>query len=331
MISPGRFAARKRLVGKGWNVCKALSVMGALVGVGAPRAGAVTQAEEIKLGSEMAREAPAMFGGVMPASSPLSQRVARIGRRFAKLSTRKGIPFSYQVLDNKKILNAFAVPGGHIFITRRLVEFARNDAELAAVLGHETGHIEHRDTAQRIEGMKRAQHNAAVLSQRLLGKVYAQNSSGFFQVTSTIGYALLSLSYGREQESQADEAGARWMARLGYDPHAIVTLFEHMEQANHATASRSFFATHPPAALREERLSDLIEREHLMDVAQAAGGPRLWDTPPAKTAAKLPAKPSTPAATAPPQAALEAQATPAVKTMPAPASARQPAKPEAGY
>lgn len=235
---------------------------------------AFSDADEIALGKTLKRELSERFGPALSPASPLSRRVARIGARFARLSTRH-LPYSYRVLDSSQ-LNAFAVPGGSIFITRRLAEFCRNDAELASVLGHETGHLELRHAASRIEGLQNAQKFGRALGEQFFGRQFARSNADFIQGAALITYALWSRGYSRAQESRADDWGVHRMAQLGYDPRAVLSLFARVNRGR-GESVLGFLASHPPMQDREARLNAQITREKLLALAQRAGGPRLWD------------------------------------------------------
>jgi predicted Zn-dependent protease len=240
----------------------------------------VTDQEEIATGRDIAQQIEPIYGGVLPESSPMATRVRRIGMALAKFSSRKKIHYSYKVLNNTDIMNAFAAPGGRIYITKKLVQMAANDAELAYVLGHETGHIDHRHMAQMVDRRRRAEHIAAVLGDSLLGKGKDHSTLAFM---ADAVFVMAALSYSRQHEMEADLVGVRWMSRLGYDPRAAIKILERMRKRYPTSSAMSrYFSTHPAPEIREAAIEDTIIDEGLMDVAKKAGGPRLWivSTPP---------------------------------------------------
>jgi predicted Zn-dependent protease len=204
----------------------------------------------------------------------MSRRVRRIGMSLAHLSSRRGIPYSYKVLNDRQVLNAFAVPGGSIYITRSLVETVSNDAELAYILGHETAHIDRRHTAQMMGKYKRAQKMA------VNGGQYVGSGTGrlMLRVASEIGIVVWAVRYSRTLETEADLAGVRWMSRLGYDPHAAVKILGKVSARHNLGASRGYFSTHPAPSERETRILLLIGQEKLMQIAKRNGGPRLQES-----------------------------------------------------
>lgn len=249
------------------------AALGAMVpGASAAQAQGYTQREEIELGRRVSRDAEARFGGVMPARSRMARRVRRIGMAFGRLSSRRDIPYSYHVLNDRTILNAFAVPGGPVYITRKLVE-TTNDAELAYILGHETAHIDRRHTAQTMEKFKRVQNMTTA------GGHYIASGSGrlMLQVASGVALAVWSIRYSRTLETEADLTGVRWMSRLGYDPRAAVQILQKVAVMRHTPKSDPYLSTHPAIPDREARILLLIRDEKLMEIARRNGGPRLQE------------------------------------------------------
>ncbi|HEY0075111.1 MAG TPA: M48 family metalloprotease [Abditibacteriaceae bacterium] len=253
--------------------CLMLCLICLLFVMGALPLRAMSDVEEIKLGESVAHQVERPWGKALPASDPLSRRVRRIGQAFASLSKRRVIPFSYKVLDNEKILNALATPGGNVYITRRLLRLMANDAELAAVLGHETAHIDLRHGTQTLEKRQRAQALAFELGDKVLGKGKAHRA---VSLAADVAFIDWSRGYSREQENEADKQGARWMSRLGYDPRAAVSMLGHLGDL-HESEVEQYLASHPAPQHRRATVRHLIAREHLLRIAKTQGGPRLWD------------------------------------------------------
>ena len=176
----------------------------------------ITQSEA-QMGAEAHPQLLAEFGGAM--TGPQAQYVAQVGSNIAVQSGLGNARSDFTVtLLNSSVNNAFAIPGGYIYTTRQLVALMNNEAELAAVLGHEVGHVAARHSQRR---QARAQQNTllgaagAILSGILLGdsSIGQTLSRGFLQ-----GSQLLTLSFSREQEYQADTLGLRYLVGAGYDP-----------------------------------------------------------------------------------------------------------------
>jgi Zn-dependent protease with chaperone function len=228
----------------------------------------ISEKEEIRAGEQVRQQAYKEYGRPLPANNPMSQRVRALGQKFAKLSDRKGIPYSYEVLQNDELLNAFAAPGGPIFVTTKLVKTAANDAELAYVLGHETGHIDRKHIVKAVE-----KHQKVSLGVGVLGAIFGIGNSDLFQVLGSVTYGLWSSGYSRDQESEADIVGVRWMSQLGFDPNAAISMLGRLGGGSGGISK--YLATHPDPKDRQESVRKLIASENLMDVARRSGGPVL--------------------------------------------------------
>ena len=217
----------------------------------------ITQSEA-QMGAEAHPQLLAEFGGAM--TGPQAQYVAQVGSNIAVQSGLGNARSDFTVtLLNSSVNNAFAIPGGYIYTTRQLVALMNNEAELAAVLGHEVGHVAARHSQRR---QARAQQNTllgaagAILSGILLGdsSIGQTLSRGFLQ-----GSQLLTLSFSREQELQADELGIQYLNRAGYDPRAMATVLQSLAAQNALDAALQgrddatvpeWASTHPDPASR---------------------------------------------------------------------------------
>ena len=217
----------------------------------------VTQSEA-QMGAEAHPQLLAEFGGAMTGSQ--AQYVAQVGKNIAMQSGLGNAQSDFTVtLLNSSVNNAFAIPGGYIYTTRQLVALMNNEAELAGVLGHEVGHVAARHSQRR---QATAQRNTllgaagAILSGILLGDsgIGQQVSKGILQ-----GSQLLTLSFSREQELQADDLGIQYLNRAGYDPRAMATVLQSLAAQNALDASLQgrgdatvpeWASTHPDPASR---------------------------------------------------------------------------------
>ena len=255
----------------------ALSACAGALAMSAPQAHAglfsLSEKDEIEAGRQAKAQAEKEYGRALPASDPMSRRVSAIGQEFARLSTRKNIPYSYTVLQNDKVLNAFAAPGGPVFVTTRLMKTTSNDAELAYVLGHETGHIERRHIAKAVE-----KQQTGGLFVGILGAVLGRGKGGNILGTVLNGtFAVWQSGYSRDNESEADAVGVRWMSQLGYDPRAATTMLAKLGDGGNSSFLDKYLATHPDPNTRIKRVNAEIQKENLVDVARRSGGPRLSD------------------------------------------------------
>ncbi len=228
----------------------------------------VSEKEEIEAGQKVAQQAYKEYGKPLPKNDPMSRRVQAIGMRFANLSERKNIPYSYQVLKNDKVLNAFAAPGGPIFVTTKLMNTVSNDAELAFVLGHETAHIDRKHIVNAVEKQQKV-----ALGVGILGAIFGYNDSNTFQVFSNVAFTVWSKGFSRDQESEADKYGIRWMSQLGFDPEASITMFKKLGGSDGGIGK--YLSDHPTNDSREATAEKEIKDEKLEEVARKAGGPSL--------------------------------------------------------
>lgn len=212
------------------------------------------------------------FGGVYEdsANPDLGFYVARIGAKLAKHAELPNLDYTFTILNDEKV-NAFALPGGYVYITRGLLAITANEAEMAGVLAHEIGHITARHTAQRYSAAMATNIGLQVLS--VLGSA-AGAPTGTGQLAAFGAQAALQ-SYSREQELESDMLGVRYLARAGYDTDAMTSFFHKlkahtelmaaMRGEKNKTESRNIMSTHP---LTSERI---VAAEELAAAAQANG------------------------------------------------------------
>ncbi|MFZ9395849.1 MAG: M48 family metalloprotease [Erythrobacter sp.] len=190
----------------------------------------ITQAEA-QQGAELHPQLLAEFGGAL--SGPQAAYVEQVGKNIAVQSGLGNARDSFTVsLLNSSVNNAFAIPGGYVYATRQLVGLMNNEAELAAVMGHEVAHVAARHSQRR---QQRAQRNTligaagAILSGILLGNSAIGDtlSRGFLQ-----GSQLLTLKFSRSQELQADDLGIQYLTKAGYDPRAMGTVLASLAAQN---------------------------------------------------------------------------------------------------
>lgn len=146
----------------------------------------------------------------------LQRYVQSVGDRLAAVSHRKNLVYRFTVLDSS-VINAFALPGGYIYITRGLMSYLNSEAELAAVLGHEIGHVTARHGVRQ-QSAAQAANFGYIVGSILFPELRGAGAQNIFNI---LGGALLS-GYGREHELQSDGLGAEYLARSGYDPKAMI-------------------------------------------------------------------------------------------------------------
>jgi predicted Zn-dependent protease len=211
-----------------------------------------SEAEEIELGRQSDAQIVAQLGLVDDPG--LQQWVTGIGRGLAAKSERPRLPWSFKVVDDP-VVNAFALPGGFIYVTRGILGHLSSEAELAAVLGHEIGHV----TAQHgVNQMSKAQLATGGLAVgMILAPAVAQSAGQLAQA----GLGLLFLKYGRDDERQADDLGLRYMVEGGFESREMPKVFEVLRRVGGSGGGRgipNWLASHPDPGARRERAAGLI-------------------------------------------------------------------------
>jgi predicted Zn-dependent protease len=216
--------------------------------------------QEVALGLESAPKMAEEMGGLDPDES-VQQLVQRVGQRVVQQSEAHGTPYQYHfyALADPQTVNAFALPGGPVFITRGLLSRLENEAELAGVLGHEVGHVVGRHTA--------AQIAKSQLAQGLIGAVGVAGSDdrGDGQRSAMLAAMVaqvVQLRYGRNAETQADTLGVRLMTEAGYDPRALLEVMRILSEASGSSRQPEFMSTHPDPGNRREVIQGAIERRY---------------------------------------------------------------------
>ena len=164
------------------------------------------------MGRQADPAATAQFGGVYP-NEELAAYVTELGMSIAQVSERPNLPWSFKLVDHE-LINAFALPGGYIYITRGILANMNSEAELVGVLAHEVGHVTARHAAQRITQQQLGM--ITLIGGSLISETVRSNTEAFMQALQ-----LLSLQYSRADEAQADELGYRYMLRTEHDPHGL--------------------------------------------------------------------------------------------------------------
>ena len=180
----------------------------------------VSESQEIALGRESDPAVTAQYGLVD--DPELQAYVSRLGQSIAEVSERPSLPWSFKVVDDP-IVNAFALPGGFIYVTRGILLHFDSEAELMGVLGHEVGHVTARHGASQ---MSRQQLQMGLLG---AGAIFSETVRTYGALAMQ-GMQLLNLSYSRGDESESDRLGLRYISRLGYDADAMIGVFEMLAQ-----------------------------------------------------------------------------------------------------
>ncbi len=189
--------------------------------------------------------------------------VKRVGERIARVassqySTARNFKWEFFVIDNDKEANAFCLPGGKVFVYTGLFKYVANDAELAAVMGHEIGHALARHGAERMSRGQLTELSGQVLQQVLAGKSSPQTTNAVMQAFG-IGTQLgVTLPHSRTQEYEADHIGLVLMAKAGYNPNAALTFWEKFAKSGQTPPE--YLSTHPAPQNRINTIKKLIPK-----------------------------------------------------------------------
>jgi predicted Zn-dependent protease len=216
----------------------------------------VSESQEIDMGKQGAADVAVSIG--LYHDPAVQDYVSRVGLTLAARTERPKLPWQFRVVDDPAV-NAFALPGGFIFVTRGLLTHITNEAELATVLGHESGHVAARHSVQQISRAEVAQLGLG------LGSIL---SSGIRQYSGVAGagLGLLFLKFSRDDESQADQLGFRYALADGYDVRQMVSVFQMLDQQEKLSGGGrlpTWQSTHPDPGNRikatEQRLAAVHE------------------------------------------------------------------------
>ncbi|MFH1311942.1 MAG: M48 family metalloprotease [Candidatus Eisenbacteria bacterium] len=197
----------------------------------------VTEGDEIALGKQADQEIGQTYG--IYDNSGLSNCANRIGQDMSKVTQRPNLEYHFQVLDTP-VINAFAGPGGYVYVTRGIMAYFNDEAELAGVIGHELGHVSARHVAQQISRQQVAQLGLGV------GMIFSEDFRKYSGLAQ-FGASMLFLKFSRDDERQADDLGVEYASKAGYDTNRMASFFQTLERVNPGGngALPDWFSTHP--------------------------------------------------------------------------------------
>lgn len=222
---------------------------------------AMTPEQEIAMGLQSAPQMAQEMGGLSQ-NQQATAIVKRVGQKVVQASTAVRTPYKYDfhLLADRETINAFALPGGQIFITEglffQLTEDGKNLSEdmLAGVLGHEVGHVVARHSAERLSQME--------LAQGLTGAVtmatYDPSNPNSGYIAQSVAN-MIQLKYGRDQELQSDYLGVRFMLEAGYEPEDLIHVMEILKQSSGPDRTPEFQNSHPDPENRKEAIEAAIQ------------------------------------------------------------------------
>lgn len=219
----------------------------------------LTEQQEVTLGLQSAPQMIQQFGGESR-DRQATALVQEIGQRVVENSAARdsGYPFQFHLLADRETINAFALPGGQIFITEALLSRLETEGQLAGVLGHEAGHVIARHSAEQIA---KAQLTDGLTGAAVIAAYDPNNpdNQAAARMAQLVGQ-VVNMKYGRADEIEADSLGVRFMAEAGYDPRAMIGVMEILRDAAGPNRQPEFFSTHPNPENRIENIQAAIER-----------------------------------------------------------------------
>ena len=212
----------------------------------------VSQDQEVALGRQNAEEINAQLP--MVTDPAVSEYIQNLGESIAKKTSRADLDWHFYVVNTRDV-NAFALPGGFVYVNRGLIESADRLDELTGTLGHEIGHVVERHSVKQLEKQQKASGALAVVC-----TLTSLCQSGLAQVAVQVGGSALFARYSRADELQADSEAVVNVSRAGYDPRGIPDLFDVLlrEREYQPTKVEGWFASHPLEETRIDRAKQLI-------------------------------------------------------------------------
>lgn len=214
----------------------------------------ISEDQVAAMGEQATPELIKEFGGEVE-SPELRRYVRGVGERLARQveSEFKDIKWEFHVLDSN-VLNAFALPPGNVFITTGMLDKLNNEAQLAGVLAHEIGHITAAHVNERVSQQMVAEVGLGILGQTNQGEVVNMGAQLLTQGTL--------LNFSRDQETEADEQGLKYMTRAGYDPQGMVGVLRVLVEADQGGGAPEFLSTHPDPKRRLNHVQQLIKKDY---------------------------------------------------------------------
>lgn len=219
----------------------------------------MTPDQEIAMGLQAAPEMADQFGGLDPSQSD-QQRVQQIGQRIVQDSPASTTPYeyAYHLLADSQTVNAFALPGGQIFITRALYDQLHADGEVAGVLAHEIGHVVARHSAEQIA---KAELTQGITGAAVIAACDPNSANGCVAASQMAAFVgqLIEMKFSRTDETEADWLGVCFMNDSGYDPQDMVKLMQILDALSQGENPPEFLSTHPDPGNRTLQIQQDIQ------------------------------------------------------------------------
>ncbi len=217
---------------------------------------ALTPDQEIALGLQSAPQMAAQMGGDAPPSDPRTQTVQRIGNQLLAVSSARkgGYPYAFHLLADTNTVNAFALPGGQVFITMALYDKLPDEAALAGVLGHEVGHVVARHAAEHMAKQQLGQMLGVAAGAAASDRGRGYEAAMVAQVVNSVAQ----LKFSRSDELEADKLGIQFMQEAGYDPMAMISVMEILQKVGGRGGQPEFLLTHPYPEDRIKKIREIL-------------------------------------------------------------------------
>lgn len=255
---------RRALIGLGLAILGLNAACVTNPATGRSQFNALSTEEEIALGTQAMPELIEGYGGVVP-DPALREYVTRIGMSMVPYTEAHypQLPWEFTFL-NSSVINAFALPGGKVFVSRALVERMTSEAQLAGVLGHEIGHV----TAQHVDD-RLARQAGLQIGASVLGVIVGQSQvAGVAELANLAitGAGLYALKFDRNQESESDSLGMRYMMKAGYNPRGVLEVMHILDEASRGSARQpEWMSTHPLPTTRIDRIASELKKKKYRD------------------------------------------------------------------
>jgi predicted Zn-dependent protease len=237
-------------------------------GTGRKQVNFYSREDEVALGRE-AYEEELKGATILPEADPRTQRVRAIGRRIEAAARQRQpgmagrMEWTWTVVDDPKVINAWMVPGGRAAVYTGMIDFVKSDDELAVIMGHEASHAIARHGTERMS-------QGALVGAGVAATGAATGSSAAQEGAAMAANLLINLPHSRDQEIEADEMGLMTAAQAGYDPRTAIDLWRRMQ--SRGGSPPEFLSTHPSEGTRIERLQALMPQAHQLYKRSAASG-----------------------------------------------------------
>ena len=213
----------------------------------------IGQESEIEIGKNTDRQMRQQYR--VSTNEKLNRQINAIGQKLAARSNRNDLKYTFTVLDDE-LVNAFAAPGGYIYITTGILKKLKNNNEIAGVLGHEIGHVVHKHALKALQRQMIAQFGLQLIAS---GLGDGGMSKTILLKASEISAGLLLLKNSRENELQADSEGVRVMYLAGYNPRAMIDIQKMLLGLSRGSDPPAIISTHPPSQERIDAIEQAIK------------------------------------------------------------------------